>query len=133
MRRLFPLLFVAACADPQPDPITGPDVITEDAIDPLPEGPLDPLAVGQRYDDVDDLALAAAPMAPDVKVQAIDRQDGALLVRIEASGYEDDAVEAERFDVTARRGRDGLTVTKIEEYRRCYRDGSDDWTKELCP
>ena len=126
-------LYCAACSDPQPDPITGPDVITEEAIDPLPEGPLDPLAVGQRYDDVDDLVLAAVPMAPDVRVETETLEDGRVLIKIEASGYEDDAVEGERFDVTAERGADGLTVAKIDKYNKCYRDGSDDWTKELCP
>ena len=126
-------LLLAACSNPQPDPIDGPDVITEEAIDPLPEGPLDPLAVGQRYDDVDDLVLAAVPMAPDVRVETDDLEDGQMLIKIEASGYEDDAVEGERFDVTAERGADGLTVRKIDKYIKCYRDGSDDWTTGLCP
>lgn len=130
---LFSLILLAACTETQPDPIAGPDVITEEAIDPIPEGPLDPLAVGQRYDDVDDLALAAAPMAPYVAVMVADEPGGEMIVSIEASGFEDDALEAQRFDVTATRGPDGLTVIKIDRMNKCYRDGSDEWTTDLCP
>ena len=133
MRPLLLILLLAACGEPQPEPIDPSEAITEDAIDPLPEGPLDPLAVGQRYDDVDDLALAAAPMAPDLLVETEERADGRLLVKIEASGFEDDAVEAQRFDVTAARGPDGLVVEAVLKMYRCRRDGTDEWTEDVCP
>ena len=127
------LALLAACADPQPEPIDPADAVTEDVIDALPDGEFEALAVGERYDDVDGLVLAAVPMAPDVLVETEPQEDGRLLIKIEASGFEDDSVQAQRFDVIAERGADGLTVRKIDEMYKCYRDDSDEWTTELCP
>ncbi|MBB4657638.1 hypothetical protein [Parvularcula dongshanensis] len=121
-------LLLAACGQPDED-VTLETPRTVPAEAPSEE----PLAIGTTYADVDTLVAAAAPMAPDIEVEAREQNDGEMRITILASGYEDDSLAAERFEIEADSGPDGLTVTGLEKSHRCYRGETEDWTTELCP
>ncbi|WP_031551760.1 hypothetical protein [Parvularcula oceani] len=93
----------------------------------------EPLAIGTTYADIDTLVAAVAPEAPDIEIEARPQNDGERRIVIVASGYEDDSIAAERFEISAEEGPDGLTVTALDKTHRCYRGDTQDWTTELCP
>ena len=131
--------------EPGSDPAFAGTVAAHDYVDPMFE--TEPLGLRRGLTESEIMARLQAKGAPEYDgqegysapvVASEARPGGAKIVRWQQTGYLDDSVAGERAVMEFRPYTNGLGETTLQLrhagfQRLCWRDGSDEWTTDLCP
>ncbi|WOI54614.1 hypothetical protein [Parvularcula sp. LCG005] len=135
---LFSIGMLTACVTPasrealQLEPFVMTEAGWRAESDPVPDPFARPLAVGENYATLEDMVEAAQLYGKAIDV-AVDQRFNKLTVTMQADGYADDSIAAEKYVVQAVTLNSGFRAVDIEHFRKCRRAATGGWVTSPCP